>query len=200
MVQPGAKDVTRLETFERGFLGGKRPRPSAGSRIDRPLRDAIKRVEHYLRFGGWGLIEVRTEGTLMCDFRHRNELHVGRLYDLPDCSLLLCRAGGGPARTRSETGTVRAPLTEEVKVHAPVAKKAEAPRKSSPTRLLSNHEKPGPDEDRDRRTLAQQSLAFQYRSVLPSLQHDYKYRVSEAFTETAISDELMRGTPIFKWA
>jgi hypothetical protein len=30
--QPGAKDVTRLETSERGFDQGKRSRPSAGSR------------------------------------------------------------------------------------------------------------------------------------------------------------------------
>ena len=34
----------------------------------------------------------------------------------------------------------------------------------------------------------------------PHCNMTHKYRVSEAFTETAISDELMRGTPIFKWA
>jgi hypothetical protein len=80
-------------------------------------------------------------------------------------------SGRGPARTRRKP--VLSGLSDRGGQGArSCCKKAEAPRKSSPTRLLSNHEKPGPDEDRDRRTLAQQSLAFQYRSVLPSLQHD----------------------------
>ena len=34
----------------------------------------------------------------------------------------------------------------------------------------------------------------------PHCNMTHKYRVSEAFTETAISDELMRGSAIFKWA
>jgi hypothetical protein len=118
----------------------------------------------------WEPIDVGTEGTLVCDFRHRNELHVGRLYDLPDCSLLLCRAGARPVLG----GNRYCPGSSDRGGQGArsCCKKAEAPRKSSPTRLVSNHEEPGPDEDRDRRTLAQQSLAFEYRSVLPSLQHD----------------------------
>jgi hypothetical protein len=81
---------------------------------------------------------------LMCACRQGTELHVGGLYDLPDCSLV-GPFEEGPGRYCSEAGTVRAPLPEEVNVHAPVSRKSKRHGESSAAGLVSDHEEPGPD-------------------------------------------------------
>ena len=85
-------------------------------------------------------------------------------------------------------------------MHAPVAKKLKR-RGSLPLHVLCPITK---NPVLTRIVTDVRSLSKAWHSNIevscPHCNMTHKYRVSEAFTETAISDELMRGTPIFKWA
>jgi hypothetical protein len=100
----------------------------------------------------------------------------------------------------AEIGTVRAPLPEEVMMHAPVSKKLKR-RGNLPLQVLCPITK-NPVLTRigtDVRSLTK-TWHSNIQVSCPHCNMTHKYRVSEAFTETAISDELMRGSAILTWA
>jgi hypothetical protein len=96
----------------------------------------------------------------------------------------------------AETGTVRAPLPEEVKVPKKLKRRGDYPlhvlcpitRNPILTRV-----------ETDARSLSK-AWHLNIEVSCPHCNLTHKYKVSEAFMETAISDELMRGSPILKWA
>ena len=101
---------------------------------------------------------------------------------------------------RSEAGTARAPQPEEIKVHAPVSKKLKR-HGNHPLYVLCPITK-NPVLTRIATDVRSLSKAW-HSNIEVSCPHcnmTHKYRVREAFTEIAISDEFMRGSAIFKWA
>jgi hypothetical protein len=108
--------------------------------------------------------------------------------------LLICRRGAAGAM--AETDTVRAPSI----MHAPISKRLKH-HGNLPLQVLCPITK-NPILTRigtDVRSLSK-TWHSNIQVSCPHCNMTHKYRVSDAFTETAISDELMRGSAMFKWA